>query len=157
MENSDLILGGDFMISNASIECCKLEKMELIRLLCKVIQSFAWSGIERINGKVSSSRSLAYGFEGIAVLANEDAKLAHKIGHTLSQALTLVEDVSNFCQESLAAPSRLADYANLKITDLNSFEARESIVRTESLAKVRNEALDLIEKAMDMVSFLPAN
>jgi hypothetical protein len=41
LENTDLILGGDFMISNSSIECWKLGRIELIRLLCKVIQSFS--------------------------------------------------------------------------------------------------------------------
>jgi hypothetical protein len=92
-------------------------------------------------------------------LANQDTTLAHKLGHTLSQALSLVEDVNSFCQETLTTPSRLADYAfpATTHTDLNSFEARETIVRTESLAKVRNEALDMIEKAVGLTELLPSN
>ena len=157
LSTDDLILGGDYMISNASIQCCKLERIELVQLLCKVIQGFAWTGVGRIHEEISVSDTLSHGCEGIALLAGEKKQLAQEIGMSLSSALSMVEDVNHFCQESMNIPNRLAEYAGVPHTEMNSFEAREEIIKSSSLARLRSEALQEIENALGMISLLPSN
>mmetsp|Transcript_19911 Transcript_19911/g.19932 ORF Transcript_19911/g.19932 Transcript_19911/m.19932 type:complete len:195 (-) Transcript_19911:30-614(-) len=108
--DNGMILGGDYMISNASIQCCRINSLPLIQLLCLIIQNISKGSILSLKGETISQALVNYcalcfyktasimanGCQGIAFLGNSDMKRSYDYGKHLGMALGVVGDIKDY-------------------------------------------------------------
>ena len=105
--NKGMILGGDFMISNASIQCCKINSIPLIQLLCIIIQNYAKGALIKPYGDSSHERLISYckntfyrsvsllanGCQGIGFLGGSTNDDCYDYGAHIAMALKVISDL----------------------------------------------------------------
>lgn len=104
------ILGGDYMISNASIQCCRIQSLPLIQLLCVIVQNFARGNFltetgvniqeQKTNFLVKSyladASILAFGSLGIGLIKDSNLDACFEYGAHLATANRIISDINKF-------------------------------------------------------------
>jgi geranylgeranyl pyrophosphate synthase len=118
------LLGGNFMMLNASIMLCELNNIRLVQLQNQIILNFSSGHYSDIleNGQQSTFlrkaylrdvSTLAMGCQGIALISNSNEDNAFDYGAHLALAHKLVKDVkeskAKCCQSPLSFPSFFSD------------------------------------------------
>ena len=155
------ILGGDFMISNASILCCTIDSMPLIQLLCVIVQNFSRGHYSnKIGDDFQSSfmakvylrdvSMLAHACSGIALLANTDQKTSYEYGAHLAMAYKIINDIKNVNNPKsglISFPSYLMGSAEM--TGITSDITVNGISKSIHLAQLHIEAAVELAKTFE--------
>jgi geranylgeranyl pyrophosphate synthase len=135
--NNGIILGGDFMLSKASIMCTEIGSMPLIQLLCIIIQNYTSVNctqahfmnvktndpLERLKEicRVAFYRSvsmMANGCQGIGLLAGADQAACYEFGKHLGMAVFSISEVVSYMGKSLHSCSLPAAFASKKYDNI---------------------------------------
>lgn len=145
------ILGGDYMISNASIKCCRIESLPLIQLLCVIVQNFArgnFDGNEGVrmeqkvrylaNSYLADTSILAYGCLGMGLLRDSNLDACFDYGAHLATANKIISDIQKVKSGLFILNSFPAVLTNCNSQDKvqEYIENFEGIKRSEWLAKL---------------------
>lgn len=157
------------MISNASIQCCKINSLPLIQLLCLVIQNFSKGSILGPKGDDPTQALLNYcalcfyrtasimanGCQGIAYLANGDIKKSYNYGKHLGMALSVVSDIKDIMNDKIQYSSFPVLFAAMKYPSMQELIvnkqfniAKELIFASNGIEWARKLALHHIEDAI---------
>lgn len=174
--NKGIILGGDYLISNASIQCCKMNSLQLIQLLCIIIQNLSMGSVLQIKSESIKQRLMEYctvsyyksaslianGCKGIAILGqNSNSNLAYEYGKHLGMALKVISDVRDFMNDKVTLNSFPVLYASKKYPQIQSFieqgetnTAIDLVYEGKGLDWSRKMALHHIEAALQCIEWL---
>lgn len=153
------ILGGDFMISNASILCCTIDSMPLIQLLCVIVQNFSRGHYSNSIGNDFQSSfmakvylrdvsMLAHACSGIALLGDFDQKKSYEYGAHVAMAYKIINDVKSANSPKAGIISFPSYLAGNVIKDQNT-AVSDGISKSIHLAQLHIEAAVEIANTFD--------
>jgi len=167
--NKGVILGGDYMISNASILCCKINSMPVIQILCFIVQSMAKGALAPLQGEKVSDKLrnycnasfnraaslMAYGCQGIAYLGKADPSTAFEYGKHLGMALKIIGDIKDNLEDKVkfwSFPTLFAanEYPEIEtlIEQGNHDQAKQLIKQAKGVDWARKMAIHHLEAAI---------
>lgn len=133
-----------------SIQCCKINSLPLIQLLCVIIQNYAQGALIKPSGNSAKERLLSYcrstfyrsvsllanGCQGIGFLAGKAPEVCYEYGAHIAIALKAISDIKEFKDgdanfwgyPALLAHAREGEDVHLEI------ERGQGLVRTQTLA-----------------------
>lgn len=149
------VLGGDYMISNASIQCCRINSLPLIQLLCVIVQNLARGNFEDngdgrvglkdrylIKSYLADTSILAYGCLGMGLLKDSNLDACFEYGAHLATANKIISDIQKVKNGLFMLNSFPAILTNCKSQDkVQEFvENFEGVKRSEWLASLHIES-----------------
>ena len=174
LSNKAMILGGDFMIGNASIECCRIGRIELVQLLSFIIMNISKGYCADITqGDVPSlvkqhcdilyyrtANLFANGCQGIALLGKGDQRSAFDFGYHFGMAFSLCAELKELFTGKIPVTSFPLLYASQRYPKLLKGQVQEEkvrniIVESQGLNWTRNLVLRHIEAANSILSRFP--
>lgn len=174
LSNKAMILGGDFMIGNASIECCRIGRIELVQLLSFIIMNISKGYCADVTqgevlGLVKQHCDILYyrtanlfanGCQGIALLGKADQRAAFDFGYHFGMAFGLCAELKELFDGKVALTSFPLLFASQKHPQLLQGAEAEERVRTlllesQGLNWTRKLILRHIEAALGVLYRFP--
>ena len=174
LSNKAMILGGDFMISSASIECCRIGHIELVQLLSFIIMNISKGYCSQVTATntpdmVKQHCDILYfriaslfanGCQGIALLGKADQRLAFDFGYHFGMAFGLCTELKELFNGKIALTSFPVLYASQREPKLmqegvTEERLRVAVLESQGLNWTRSLILQHIEAALSYLARFP--
>mmetsp|Transcript_19075 Transcript_19075/g.34660 ORF Transcript_19075/g.34660 Transcript_19075/m.34660 type:complete len:376 (-) Transcript_19075:1542-2669(-) len=169
--NNGVILGGDFMLSKASILCTEIGSMPLIQLLCIIIQNYttghfmtvkSLEPLERLKeicnlAYFKSVSMMANGCQGIGLLAGANQEACYQFGKHLGMAVYSISEALAYISKSVHVSSLPVGFALKKYSNIVDLIQKDEITKADILIGdgrgldwTRKMAIHHLEKALEI-------